>query len=179
MLLKKYTPNWVNNFTDIKNTIAQALHGIENNIEHVGSTAVPMLDAKPIIDIDIVYYTPSDFEKIKAGLQALGYFHNGNQGIQDRDVFKRTGKSNNYILDTLQHHLYVCPHTSKALERHILTRNILRNNERARLQYQQLKYNLAAKANQDRKKYAALKEVDVNIFFDTIIAEQKTAESIK
>lgn len=179
MLLEKYNPDWITNFEDIKNTLAPALDSIKCHVEHVGSTAVPQLAAKPIIDIDIVYYAPSDFEKIKAVLIALGYFHNGNQGIPEREVFKRTGKSSNKILDTIQHHLYVCPHTSKALERHLVTRNILRNNERARLQYQQLKYNLAAMANQERKRYASLKEVDVNIFFDTIIAAQKTTNNIK
>ena len=80
----------------------------------------------------------------------------------------------NEILDTIKHHLYVCPVDSKALERHILSRNFLRKNEWARLKYQQMKYDLAGKANQDRKTYATLKELYINDFIDSIIKEEKT-----
>ena len=173
MVLEKYNSNWIRNFTDIKNEIELAFNGIKYSIEHIGSTSVPHLDSKPIIDIDIIYYDPSNFGKIKQRLEALGYYHNGNQGIQDRDVFKRKEKWTNKILDTIKHHLYVCPVSSKALERHILSRNVLRKNECARLEYQQLKYTLAEKANQDRKIYAALKELHINDFIDSIIEKEK------
>ena len=79
----------------------------------------------------------------------------------------------NKILDTIKHHLYVCPNDSKALERHILSRNFLRKNDWARVKYQQMKYELAEKANQDRKVYATLKELTINDFIDSIIEEEK------
>lgn len=173
MILEKYTSNWENYFTEIKREIEIAFEDIDRSIEHVGSTAVPQLDSKPIIDIDIVYTNSSDFEKIKFSLEKIGYYHNGNQGIQDRDVFKRDGKCTNEVLDTIKHHLYVCPVYSKALERHILSRDFLRKHEWARLKYQQMKYDLAEKAHQDRKVYAALKERYVNDFIDSIIKEEK------
>ena len=53
MLLEKYTSNWVENFKDIKLELEKALVGIECLIEHIGSTSVPNLDSKPIIDLDI------------------------------------------------------------------------------------------------------------------------------
>ncbi|SOD15110.1 GrpB family protein [Pedobacter xixiisoli] len=177
MLIEKYTSNWVQYFKDIKGEIAKGLHGIAYTIQHVGSTAVPNLDAKPIIDIDIVYTEPIDFASIKAGLAALGYFHNGNQGIEEREVFKRNGTYFNEILDRITHHLYVCPAHSKALERHMLSRDFLRKNDWARLQYQQMKYELAEKSHQDRKRYAALKELEVNGFIDSIIAKEKNQGS--
>ncbi len=173
MLLKKYSSGWINNFTDLKREIEIALKGITHTTEHVGSTSVPNLDSKPIIDIDIIYSTQQDFEKIKLGLEKTGYFHNGNQGIEDRDVFKRNGTLTNEILDTVKHHLYVCPIDSKALERHILSRNYLRKNDWARIKYQQMKYELAEKSNQDKKIYACLKELHVNDFIDSIIEEEK------
>ncbi len=142
-------------------------------MEHIGSTSVPDLDSKSIIDIDIIYYHQDDFEKIKAGLLTMGYYHNGNQGIENRDVFKRNIGWTNQILDKIKHHLYVCPVDSKALERHILSRNFLRNNDWARLKYQQMKYELAEKANQDKKIYAELKELNVNDFIDSMIAKMR------
>ena len=173
MLIEKYSPNWIKNFADLKREIENGLHGFEYRIEHVGSTSVPNLDAKPIIDMDIIYSHQADFEKIKSGLDTIGYYHNGNQGIEDRDVFKRNGRGTHKILDSVNHHLYVCPVGSKALERHILSRNFLRKNDWARLKYQQMKYELAEKANQDRKIYAQLKELNVNDFIDSIIEEEK------
>jgi GrpB-like predicted nucleotidyltransferase (UPF0157 family) len=178
MILEKYSPAWVIHFTNIKQAIDTGLDGISCIIEHVGSTAVPNLDAKPIIDIDIIYPDPADFEKIKMALEKLGYYHNGNQGIEGREVFKRNGIVITEPLDTLRHHLYVCPVDSKALERHILSRNFLRKNDWARVQYQQMKYELAEKARQDRKLYAALKELHVNGFIDSIIAEEKRLQQI-
>lgn len=174
MLIETYTSNWVKDFTDLKCEIEKGLHGIDYTIEHVGSTSVPNLDSKPIIDIDIIYFRQPDFEKIRSGLEKIGYYHNGNQGIEDRDVFKRNEKSSYEIMDTIKHHLYVCPIDSKALERHILSRNFLRKNDWARIKYQQMKYELAEKANQDKKVYASLKELTINDFIDSIIKEEKT-----
>ena len=176
MLIEKYSSNWAKKFTDIKREIENKLGGLKYLIEHIGSTSVPNLDAKPIIDIDIIYYNKEDFEKIKFGLETIGYYHNGNQGIEDRAVFKRKNKISHEILDTIKHHLYVCPVDSKALERHILSRNFLRKNNGARLQYQQMKYDLAKTANQDRKVYAALKELHINGFIDSIINDEKIAD---
>lgn len=173
MLIEKYNPDWIQQFESIKQAISNALNGATCTIEHVGSTAVPELDAKPIIDLDIIYTNEEEFLSIKTALEQIGYFHNGNQGIEEREAFKRNGKLLHPILDTIPHHLYVCPAHSKALERHLLSRNYLRKHEWARIKYQQMKYEIAERAGQDRKKYAALKELTVNDFIDTIIAEEK------
>jgi len=173
MLIKIYTTEWVKDFESLKCEIEKGLHGLTFTIEHVGSTSVPNLDSKPIIDIDIIYIKQLDFGKIKLGLEKIGYSHKGNQGIEDREVFKRNDELTNNILDTIKHHVYVCPFDSRALERHILSRNFLRKNEWARTRYQQMKYELAEKSNQNRKVYAALKELNINDFIDSIIEEEK------
>ncbi len=174
MLIKKYTSDWITSFAVLKREIEKGLKGLEFEIEHVGSTSVPELDSKDIIDIDIIYKQESEFEKIKAGLNNIGYYHNGNQGIEDREVFKRTGELTNEVLDTLKHHLYVCPVNSKALERHILFRNFLRKNDWARFKYQEMKYELAEMAKQDKNLYAELKELHMNDFIDSIIENEKS-----
>lgn len=173
MLIEKYTSDWVKDFADLKRKIERGLSGLEYRIEHIGSTSVPNLDSKSIIDIDIIYENESDFKKIKSELIKLGYYHNGNQGIEKREVFKRDGNSSDGILDSISHHLYVCPIDSEPLERHILMRNFLRKNEWARIQYQDMKYELAEKANQNKKLYAKLKELNVNEFIDEIIKKEK------
>jgi len=166
MLIHPYSADWNTHFELIKNVLDRCLQGLDYTIEHVGSTAVTGLAAKPIIDIDIVFNDPSTFPLIKQALELIGYFHNGNQGIEDREVFKREGTSQDDVLDTIKHHLYVCSADSPALKRHLITRDYLRNNEWAKAEYQQMKYALAEKAGQDQKAYAVLKEATVNAFID-------------
>ena len=54
MLIEKYTSNWIKNFADLKREIENGLNGLEYGIEHVGSTSIPNLNSKQIIDIDII-----------------------------------------------------------------------------------------------------------------------------
>ncbi len=77
------------------------------------------------------------------------------------------------ILEGIVHHLYVCPSESEALQRHILLRNYLMANENARVEYQNIKYAVAEEVNQDKKKYAVLKEVKTKDFSDSIIEKGK------
>ncbi|MPR37240.1 hypothetical protein GBK04_28885 [Cytophagaceae bacterium SJW1-29] len=87
MILQNYSSSWIDDFKNIKSEIDIALIGIFYTIEHVGSTPVPNLDLKPIIDIDIIYSIQVDLIIIELGLKTIGYYHNENQGIEDRDVF--------------------------------------------------------------------------------------------
>jgi GrpB-like predicted nucleotidyltransferase (UPF0157 family) len=175
MILHKYNPSWIHDFNKVKEKIVGALWPIKVSILHVGSTSVPGLSSKPIIDIDLVYYSNIGFEEIKNGLEKIGYFHNGNQGIDNRDVFKRKkGINLDNILDVINHHLYACPEGSKELERHLLFRNYLISNTNARLQYQNIKIQLAKEAGQDRKVYAELKELEAKEFINDCILKAKT-----
>lgn len=174
-LIVAYNPEWKVIFKKIKLELESTLYGLDYKIEHVGSTSVPQLASKPIIDIDIIYEERGTFEEIKSRLQNIGYFHNGNQGIEAREVFKRSGLMKHAVLDFEKHHLYVCPSTSKALRRHIAFRDALRSNEFARLAYQNMKYAIAEKANQDKKVYAHLKEQVANDFIDELIKDEARA----
>ncbi len=172
MLIQEYRESWIEDFNAIKSVINNTLINLNISIEHIGSTAVPQLDAKPIIDIDIVYGKDVPFEILKKKLEKIGYYHNGNQGIINREVFKRKNRwSTHPILDTMTHHLYACPVDSEELRRHITFRNYLIANETARAEYQQLKYQIAAATNQDKKQYAALKEVEARAFINDILAK--------
>ena len=169
MLIKEYNPEWVNHFDKIKGKLSQFLIEIDVNIEHVGSTSVPQLAAKPIIDIDIIFYQIADFERIKHNLETNGYYHNGNQGIEGREVFKRNASHNDEVLNKISHHLYVCKNDCEVLRRHILSRDYLIQHEIARDFYENLKYQIAEEANQDRKLYANIKQLKANSFIDYII----------
>lgn len=170
MLIHEYSESWKVNFNAISRILLTAIPLDNLIVEHVGSTAVPGLAAKPIIDIDLVYEYPVQFEEIKNRLQGIGYYHNGNQGIPDREVFKRKNeKPLHPLLDHVAHHLYVCETNSAELKNHIVFRDYLIKDVTARQQYQELKYKIAEEAKQDRKKYAALKEEGAWQFINSIV----------
>jgi GrpB-like predicted nucleotidyltransferase (UPF0157 family) len=174
MLIQEYQKSWVGDFNAIKNVINEAFSDIKVSIEHVGSTAIINLAAKPIIDIDIVYDTNEDFEAIKKGLEKLGYYHNGDQGIKGREVFKRgEAKGKHNVLDVITHHLYVCATQSEQLKRHLDFRNYLNTHENERKQYQRMKYDIAEAANQDKKVYATLKESVAKEFIESILKKAR------
>jgi GrpB-like predicted nucleotidyltransferase (UPF0157 family) len=172
MLIQEYTKSWIEDFNKIRKVINDALIHLKVSIEHVGSTSIPELAAKPIIDIDIVFDAPIEFDEIKKRLEKIGYYHNGHQGIPNREVFKRPKTvTSRGILDSIPHHLYVCSADSEELQKHILFRDYLMANKEARVQYQNLKYELAEEVNQDQKKYAQLKEARASNFINAIIAK--------
>jgi GrpB-like predicted nucleotidyltransferase (UPF0157 family) len=174
MLLQHYQERWVDDFKEIKKVIREALLIVDVSIVHVGSTSVPKLAAKPIIDIDVVYGPGVEFNEVKDGLEKIGYYHNGNQGIKEREVFKRCKLTKKHrILDSISHHLYVCPIHSEEFNQHLLFRNFLIKNKRERQQYQEIKIQIAEDAKQDGKKYAHLKDVEARDFILSIIERAK------
>ena len=174
MLIQPYNPHWQKDFEALQEIIQSAFLGLDISIEHVGSTAVIGLAAKPIIDIDLVFPRNISFEIIKNRLEKIGYAHHGDQGIPQREVFKRTNSETPHpILDAITHHLYACPSDSEELQRHLLFRDYLKKNEMVRMEYEALKDQLAEEVQQDKKAYAALKELSAKAWIESIIERAK------
>ena len=133
IVVMPYDEKWAQAFLDIKSKLDAVLGGLPISIEHVGSTSVQGLAAKPIIDIDVVVRRTDVGAAIKA-LATIGYEHEGNGGIEDREMFKYSGKEN-----LMEHHLYVCPEDSAELKRHVLFRDYLRAHPDAVQAYSQIK----------------------------------------
>lgn len=170
MLIKPYNPAWADQFQRIKEVLESTLCGIPLVIEHIGSTSVKDLKAKSIIDINIAFENPDDFEKIKNQLAKIGYSHQGDLGITGREAFKRDGGIILKVLDDIEHHLYVSHQDAVEFKRHILFRDFLRKNKWARVEYENLKLQIAQENGQDRKRYAALKETRARDFVEKILA---------
>ncbi len=134
VIVVPYNEQWKTDFETIKQYVLPAINDVVIGIEHIGSTSVEGLSAKPIIDIDIVIKDYSVFDTVLEKLASLGYIHEGNLGIKDREAFDYKG---NVALP--KHHLYVCPEFSAELHRHITFRDYLRNNPDAVLKYSKMK----------------------------------------
>jgi GrpB-like predicted nucleotidyltransferase (UPF0157 family) len=146
IIVVDYDPCWPERFQSLQTRIAGALGNIAVAIEHVGSTAVPNLAAKPIIDLDVLLATINDLPGAINCLAKLGYVHQGNLGIPDREALLAPTQG-------LPHHLYVCPPGSKAYQEHLAFRDYLRSNPRERGLYADLKRALAIEFRNDRSAY--------------------------
>ena len=138
-----YDEAWESAFSKIKKEIFDVISDLVVGIEHVGSTAVFGMSAKPCIDIDVIIKDYSVFDEVVKRLSAIGYIHEGDLGIKDREAFCYSGKEH-----LLKHHLYVCPEYSEELRRHITFRDFLRRSPEAVRKYSEVK-ELAAKLYPD------------------------------
>lgn len=147
-----YDKKWKDEFLKIKNELDIALKGTIISIEHVGSTSVEGLCAKPIIDIDIVI-EENMFSTVKQLLKNIGYEHVGDLGIVGREAFDYNNKSHLMV-----HHLYVCNKDSAELKRHIALRDYLLNNKDDRDRYSNIKIEMAKLFPHDIDSYIKGKE---------------------
>ena len=149
-LVEKYNPEWPKWFEKIKAFLGEKVTQACIRIEHVGSTSVPKMTAKPIIDL-ILVIEPRDSEGVKTLLAERGYDYQGDQGIKDREVFKPRDVSKKNLVPC--HHLYVCPEDSAELKKEIAFRDFLRQSKEYAERLSELKRSLAEEFNNDREAY--------------------------
>ena len=147
-----YEKRWEQDFEQIKTEIRNALGELALGIEHVGSTSVPGLSAKPIIDLDVVIRDETVLAAVVSALEKIGYQHEGNLGIAGREAFRYDGKHH-----LQKHHLYVCPADSAELKRHLAFRDYLRSHPEAVRAYSRIKEEGAARWPDDREQYIRYK----------------------
>jgi len=178
MILALYNPDWPAEFAALTGVYRDSLGKLVLRVEHVGSTAVPNLRAKPILDIDIVMPSYEVFPDIVAHLRRLGYMHNGDQGIKEREAFKRLDDTAPYTSPPkkwMPHHLYVCPANSLELRRHLIFRDALRAHNNLRQEYEKRKLDIAERSGGDRHVYAQIKEIECRDFVENVLtANSKT-----
>lgn len=142
-----YDTQWVNEFNTLKALFKKSIT-LDVDIEHIGSTSVLHLAAKPIIDIMIVIDTFEEFEEVKRCLESIGYFHNGDQGIKQREVFKLKEENGSF-----RHHLYVGYRSALSLKNQFTFRDHLRSHPKDVIKYGNLKKELAKKYPYDIDSY--------------------------
>jgi GrpB-like predicted nucleotidyltransferase (UPF0157 family) len=143
-----YDPSWPLTFASLRAPVWDAVRDVALAVEHVGSTAVPGLAAKPIIDIDVIVSARAEIRAAVDRLAAVGYVHQGNLGIEGREAFESPA-------GLPAHHLYVCVQGSAALINRLTLRDYLRGHPDRAAAYGQLKKQLAAQFPTDIDKYGA------------------------
>ncbi|MDX1395576.1 MAG: GrpB family protein [Gemmatimonadota bacterium] len=141
VVVVEYDPAWPSVFERLRTDIDEAVAHLAVAIEHVGSTAVPGLAAKPVIDMDVVVPQGRVGDAI-ARLAAIGYEHRGDLGVPGREAFHEPREAP-------RHHLYVCPAGSPALANHLAVRDYLRDHPEEARTYGALKVRLADEFGDD------------------------------
>ena len=144
-----YSSHWPSEFEALAAPIRAALGDLALAVEHIGSTSVPGLAAKPIIDLDVVISSRLKLPETLARLAALGYVHRSNLGIPGREAFHWIGPK--------RHHLYVCAVDTPSLRQHLLFRDYLRAHPAEAQAYGELKKRLAEQHRNDREAYGLAK----------------------
>lgn len=166
VVIVDYNPLWPEQFETLRSRLANALDGLALTIEHVGSTAVPGLAAKPILDIDVLLKSADKLSHAIAALASIGYQHRGDLGILGREAFRAPAGD-------LRHHLYVCP-DNREYRRHITFRDHLRSHPGDANAYAALKQELALRFRNDREAYNNAK----SNFVEGILRTLETAKAL-
>lgn len=163
VVVEPYNEEWKSDFIAIRDELDAVLKDIVLKIEHVGSTSVEGLSAKPVIDVDVVIKDTTVLPDVISALQTIGYFHEGDLGIPGREAFKYEGKEH-----LRKHHLYVCSQDSEELKRHITFRDYLRSNPDAVEEYSKIKEEAANLYPWDIDKYIEHKSPVIEMIYKRI-----------
>jgi len=154
--LRDHDPSWKTLFQRERESLAQALGRSAVSIEHMGSTAVPGLRAKPVIDI-LVAVERVRLEEVEERLAELGYVH---VPIGDPErLFFRKGMPRT-------HHLHVVRFEGEEHRRHLLFRDRLIAHPEEAAEYQRLKEDLAIRFREDRQAYSDGKDLFIRTILD-------------
>jgi GrpB-like predicted nucleotidyltransferase (UPF0157 family)/predicted kinase len=154
IVISDYDTDWPLHFEEIAQPVREAIADLGATVEHIGSTSVPGLAAKPIIDIDVVVASTDDVLTAIERLRSLGYLYQGDKGIKGREAFMWPNGAR-------PHHLYVVVQGNEPHRKHIAFRNYLREHPEVARDYAALKTRLAEQHGEDRLGYTDAKDAFV------------------
>ena len=148
-----HEPSWPALFADEWESLHRTLGDLVADIQHVGSTAVPDLPAKPILDIAIAIDTLDIIPDIVERLTGIGYIYRGDGGDGGGHLFIKESEP-----DIRTVHLHVVELSGTQWKNYLLFRKILCDDATARKRYADIKIDLAKRFPDDRKAYTSAKD---------------------
>ncbi|WP_219836782.1 GrpB family protein [Paenibacillus sp. R14(2021)] len=151
IVIVPYDPNWKAEFAEIGSGLRRGLHEHALRIDHIGSTSIAGLDAKPVIDIQISIALLEDLEAMSEGLASLGYVRR----MDNLDLSKRYFRESEGMRRT---HIHVREQGSFSEQFALLFRDYVRAHKHEAKRYAAIKYALANSHRNDRERYVEEKE---------------------
>ncbi len=143
-----HDPRWRNEFEAESQQIADVLGKCIVAIHHIGSTAIPKIYAKPIIDLLVEVHHITEVDQRSSGMETLGYQAMGEFGLPGRRYFRK----NNQI-GVRTHHVHSFELGSKEVKRHLAFRDYMITHPKDAEKYSQLKQKLARQYPTDINAY--------------------------
>ncbi|MFF4188894.1 GrpB family protein [Streptomyces sp. NPDC001691] len=138
IILAPYAPAWAALGQELAQQVSSVLRGMPVAVEHIGSTSVPGLDAKPVIDIQ-VGCQPVDASTAVERVKELGFEHLGESGVPGREYLRRrSGQPTN---------VHVVEKDGRLWNDSILFRDYLRTHPDAAARYARVKHSAAREAS--------------------------------
>jgi GrpB-like predicted nucleotidyltransferase (UPF0157 family) len=154
--LVDFSPTWALEFKKEKAILQKKIGQYIKSIEHIGSTSIKNIKAKPIIDLMIGLKDFNDITKCSKILESSGYINKGEYGIPNRIFFTKSKH------DITTHHLHVVQYGSDFWNKHIRFRDLLNNNDDLKTKYEKLKERLKEKHKDNRDLYTSGKSDFIN-----------------
>ena len=151
-----HDPAWRRQFEVEARRLADRLGDVVVGLHHIGSTAIPGLPAKPIIDILMEATDLASLDEATPALEALGYEAKGEHGIPHRRYFRKDNASG-----TRTHHLHAFESGTEDVRRHLAFRDYLMAHPSVALAYGELKRALAQRHPDDMDAYVRGKDAFV------------------
>ncbi len=147
--LVTWTPEWARRFEAERAALAAAIGPEVLQIEHIGSTSIPGIAAKPVIDVGVAVTRFEEARSCVEPLERLGYAYRGEHGIPRRHFFQKG--------DPRTHNLHMLEIESAEWQNHLAFRDYLRADTDTAHEYEALKHRLAEKHRDDVEAYAEAK----------------------
>jgi GrpB-like predicted nucleotidyltransferase (UPF0157 family) len=145
-----YSASWPAQFAQVARDLRAALVVVPSaTVEHVGSTSVPGLAAKPVLDIDVIV-SAEEMQRAVAAIGSAGYLHRGDLGVAGREAFFAPD-------ECPRRNVYACLAGTLSVRNHLAVRDVLRNRADLRDEYAAVKLALAAEPDMDIDTYIARK----------------------
>lgn len=161
--LVPHDPNWNKLFHDEKINLINAFPDLILEVSHGGSTTIPTISAKPIIDMFIRINHLPDAERIKERMTTLGYSYRGEDGVPGRILYAKGPEDNR------THYAHFVQGDNDEWKNHLLIKEYFLKHPKTAAEYEELKLSLAGKFPNNRNAYSKGKDA----FIKDIIAKSK------
>lgn len=148
VIISDYDPAWPDLFARERPVLETALGACAETIEHIGSTSVPGLAAKPVIDILVGVGSITEVDICSGAMRAAGYEGLGENGLPGRRYFRKRNPAGERLF-----HVHIYARESEAFHRHLVFRDYLRAHPERAAEYGALKRQLAGQDLPDRASY--------------------------
>lgn len=170
VVLVAHDPEWARKFETEAKTVLAAFGPTAVEIHHIGSTAIPGIFAKPIIDMLVEATTIEAVDESSASVEALGYEAKGEFGIPGRRYFRKNNASG---IREYQIHAFAV--SSGEITRHLAFRDYLRSHPSVAQEYSRLKRELSSRYRSNTRAYTDAKAPFIKAIERRALAQQRSA----